>query len=70
MEDDDVLLDVEAMCREIGGKDAPISAATLYRGIKKGRYPKPIAVSPKLRRWSQKQARAAIKALAGDVETA
>ena len=44
MQPDD-LLDRAAVCRYFGG-NSPINAATLYRGIRKGRYPKPVHVGP------------------------
>jgi predicted DNA-binding transcriptional regulator AlpA len=39
------LLDRVEVCRFFGGS-RPINAATLYRGIRKGRYPKPVHVGP------------------------
>jgi hypothetical protein len=39
----DHLLDRADVCRLFGGTK-PINAATLYRGIKLGRYPQPIKV--------------------------
>jgi predicted DNA-binding transcriptional regulator AlpA len=44
------LLDRDAVCRLIGGT-RPINAATLYRGIRKGRYPAPVKVGPGSSRW-------------------
>jgi predicted DNA-binding transcriptional regulator AlpA len=41
------LLNKSAVC-ELFGK---INASTLYRGIKLGRYPKPIRVGPNSSRW-------------------
>jgi predicted DNA-binding transcriptional regulator AlpA len=38
------LLDRRAVCRLLGGS-RPINAATLYRNIAKGRFPKPIKVA-------------------------
>jgi predicted DNA-binding transcriptional regulator AlpA len=43
------LLDRKAACAFFGGT-RPINAATLYRGINKGRYPKPVKVGA-LSRW-------------------
>jgi predicted DNA-binding transcriptional regulator AlpA len=37
------LLDRDATCRFFGGSK-PLNAATLYRGIRKGRYPKPVKI--------------------------
>jgi predicted DNA-binding transcriptional regulator AlpA len=44
------LLDLNAVCRFFGGTK-PINAATLYRGAKAGRYPKPIKIGPGSSRW-------------------
>jgi predicted DNA-binding transcriptional regulator AlpA len=44
------LLDAAAACRFIGGS-RPINAATLYRGVKAGIYPRPIKVAPNVSRW-------------------
>jgi predicted DNA-binding transcriptional regulator AlpA len=44
------LLDRDATCRFFGGTK-PLNPATLYRGIRKGRYPKPIKVGPGSSRW-------------------
>jgi predicted DNA-binding transcriptional regulator AlpA len=43
-------LDRVAVCRLIGG-NRPIHAATLYRGIRKGHYPRPVKVGPGSSRW-------------------
>jgi predicted DNA-binding transcriptional regulator AlpA len=37
------LLDRREVCRYFGG-NRPINASTLYRGIRKGTYPKPLKV--------------------------
>lgn len=44
------LVDVKGACSIIGG-DNPIHTSTLWKGIRKGKYPKPIAIGPKIRRW-------------------
>jgi predicted DNA-binding transcriptional regulator AlpA len=44
------LLDKVEVCRFFGGT-RPLNAATLYRGIRKGRYPKPVKVGPGSSRW-------------------
>ena len=36
------LMDKDETCRFFGGITRPINAATLYRGMQTGRYPKPI----------------------------
>jgi len=44
------LLDRNAVCCFFGGT-RPINPATLYRGVRKGRYPKPVKVGPGSSRW-------------------
>jgi predicted DNA-binding transcriptional regulator AlpA len=43
------LLDKGEVCRYFGGSK-PINVATLYRGIRQGRYPRPVKVGG-LSRW-------------------
>ena len=45
-----VLLDRGEVCRLFGGT-RPLNASTLYRGIRAGRYPRPIKVGPGTSRW-------------------
>jgi predicted DNA-binding transcriptional regulator AlpA len=52
------LLDVDAVCRFFGGT-RPIHPATLYRGIKQGRFPRPVKVGPGCSRWLLIECRAA-----------
>jgi predicted DNA-binding transcriptional regulator AlpA len=59
------LLDADAVCRFLGGS-RPINAATLYRGIKAGRYPKPIKVGPNSSRWLRADLEAALNAIIGE----
>jgi predicted DNA-binding transcriptional regulator AlpA len=47
---EDELLDVKAACRFIGGSK-PIDPATLWRGVKSGRYSKPINIGRQSVRW-------------------
>lgn len=58
----DELLDRDATCAFFGGS-RPIHFATLYRGIKAGRYPKPIPVGPNTSRWLTSECKAALEAL-------
>jgi predicted DNA-binding transcriptional regulator AlpA len=53
MSDDD-LLDVYEACRLIGGS-RPINPATLWRGVKEGRYSKPIKISRQAVRWKRSE---------------
>jgi len=57
------LLDRDAVCRFFGGSK-PINPATLYRGVRKGRYPKPIKVGPGSSRWLRAECEAALQAMA------
>jgi predicted DNA-binding transcriptional regulator AlpA len=58
------LLDRREVCRYFGGS-RPLDSSTLYRGIKAGRYPKPIKVGPGSSRWSREECEAALEAMAG-----
>jgi predicted DNA-binding transcriptional regulator AlpA len=40
------------------------NAATLYRGVRKGRYPKPLKVGPGSSRWLRSECEAALQAMA------
>jgi predicted DNA-binding transcriptional regulator AlpA len=53
------LLDRVEACRFFGGT-RPINAATLYRGIRMGRYPRPVRVSPGSSRWLREECEAAL----------
>ena len=57
----DDLLDKDAACRFIGGS-RPINAATLYRGVKAGIYPKPVKVAPNVSRWRRGELEEALAA--------
>ncbi len=61
MQPDD-LLDRAVVCRYFGG-DRPINAATFYRGVRKGRYPKPIHVGPGSSRWLRAECEVALQAI-------
>jgi predicted DNA-binding transcriptional regulator AlpA len=54
------LLDCAEVCRFFGG-NRPINPATLYRGIRKGRFPKPIKVGPGSSRWLRDECEAALR---------
>ena len=59
---EDELLDLKTVCRRIGGTK-PINAATLYRGIRAGRYPAPIKISPNASRWLRSECDAVLNAI-------
>jgi predicted DNA-binding transcriptional regulator AlpA len=50
----DELLDVYAACKFLGGS-RPINPATFWRGIKAGRYSKPIKISAQAVRWRRSE---------------
>jgi predicted DNA-binding transcriptional regulator AlpA len=56
------LLDRGEVCRFFGGSK-PIDPATLYRGIRQGRYPKPVKVGPGASRWLRSECEAALQAM-------
>jgi predicted DNA-binding transcriptional regulator AlpA len=56
---DDELLDEAATCKFFGGTK-PINPATLWRGVKKGRYSKPIKISDQAVRWRRSDLQADI----------
>lgn len=56
------LLDRREVCRFFGGTKA-IDASTLYRGIRKGRYPKPVKIGPGASRWLKAECEAALQAM-------
>lgn len=45
------LVDERRACAILGGDETPIHRATLWRGIKAGRYPAPIKVGAAMNRW-------------------
>jgi hypothetical protein len=56
---DDELMDEAATCRFFGN----IHPATLWRGIKVGRYSKPIKVAPNINRWIRTECAEDMKAI-------
>jgi predicted DNA-binding transcriptional regulator AlpA len=56
------LLDRVETCRFFGGT-RPINASSLYRGIRVGRYPKPIKVGPGSSRWLRSECESALQGL-------
>jgi predicted DNA-binding transcriptional regulator AlpA len=51
------LLDRAAVCHFFGG----LNASTLYRGIRQGRYPRPVKVGPGSSRWLRTECEAALR---------
>jgi hypothetical protein len=57
---DVVLMDKDETCRFFGGAHRPINAATLYRGMQTGRYPKPIKIGANSSRWIKSECSTAL----------
>ena len=53
------LLDRVEACRFFGGS-RPINPATLYRGVRQGRYPKPVKIGPGCSRWLRNECEVAL----------
>jgi predicted DNA-binding transcriptional regulator AlpA len=56
------LLDKAEVLRLFGGSK-PINASTLYRGIRGGRYPRPIKVGPQSSRWLRDEVEAVLRGM-------
>jgi predicted DNA-binding transcriptional regulator AlpA len=56
------LLDRDEACRFFGGT-RPLNPATLYRGIRKGRYPRPVKVGPGSSRWLREECEAVLQGM-------
>jgi predicted DNA-binding transcriptional regulator AlpA len=54
------LLDKREVLRMFGGT-RPLNASTLYRGIRVGRYPRPIKVGPGTSRWLASECREVLR---------
>ena len=54
------LLAKPAVLKFFGG-DKPLNAATLYRGIKEGKFPPPIKIGPKTSRWLRSECEAKLR---------
>lgn len=55
---------IREACIAFGGEDTPISLSTYYRGIREGRYPKPVKISPGLSRIPDEEIEEAKRKLA------
>ena len=62
MQENGELLDRAATCAFFGGTK-PIDGATLYRGIRKNRYPQPVKIGPGSSRWLRSECETALRAL-------
>jgi predicted DNA-binding transcriptional regulator AlpA len=57
----DEFLDIDACCARVGGT-RPIHKASWYRGIRDGRYPRPVKIGS-LSRWLRGEVEAALSAM-------
>ena len=64
------LVDETTACQIIGGANTPIHRATLWRGIKAGRYPRPLKVGPGTNRWREAELVAVLEKAAAEREVA
>jgi predicted DNA-binding transcriptional regulator AlpA len=67
---DDDLVTLPTACEILGGRDTPLNASTLYRGIKSGRYPAPLKLGPATSRWKRSELLAVVQAAAEAREVA
>jgi predicted DNA-binding transcriptional regulator AlpA len=65
----DELLDVYEACRFLGGS-RPINPATLWRGVKAGRFSKPIKIGAQAVRWRRAELAADIERMAAERDNA
>jgi predicted DNA-binding transcriptional regulator AlpA len=56
------MMTLAATCEFFGG-DRPINFSTLYRGIKDGRFPKPVRIGANTSRWVRSECEAARRRL-------
>jgi predicted DNA-binding transcriptional regulator AlpA len=56
------LLDRRRVCEFFGGT-RPLNPATLYRGIRTGRFPAPVKIGPGSSRWLRAECEAALQAM-------
>ncbi len=68
--DRDDLVDQPVACQILGGTNTPIHGSTLWRGVKAGRYPKPIKVGPGTNRWRVSELVAVVERAAAEREVA
>ena len=68
--DEDQLIDIKAVCAEIGGSK-PVNPATVYRAIARGEIDPPVHPTRGISRWSRNRIRAQARELknGGDRQT-
>jgi hypothetical protein len=64
-DNEDEVLTPHGACRFIGGTEKPISVATLYRGVKAGRFSPPEHPSPGISRFRKSKLREDLRRLGG-----
>jgi predicted DNA-binding transcriptional regulator AlpA len=57
---EDELLDIEAVCRFLGGEKTPLNPSTVYRGIRDGNFPAPVRVGLHVSRWLRSELESAL----------
>jgi predicted DNA-binding transcriptional regulator AlpA len=62
---EDELLDKAAACRFLGGSK-PIHPATLWRGVRSGRYSQPVSIGPQIIRWLRSELAADVERMAAE----
>lgn len=61
MSKSETLIDLAGACEFFGGEKSPIDRSTFYRGIRAGRFPKPIKIGKHLSRWRLADCEAALQ---------
>jgi len=62
----DDVLGVAETCAFFGGQERPIDRSTLYRGIRRGIYPRPIRIGANSSRWLKSECEEARKRFIGE----
>lgn len=60
----DTMLTADEVCVFFTGPTKPMTHTSLYRGIRVGKFPKPIHISRNLSRWRLSDCQSALDALA------
>jgi len=60
------LMDISETCRFFGGANSPLNPATLYRGVKSGKYPAPVKIGQGTSRWVRGECEAALRKMIAD----
>jgi predicted DNA-binding transcriptional regulator AlpA len=68
-DEDDEFVDTKTACAIIGGSK-PVHPAALWRGVRDGRYPKPVHIGPNSVRFIKRELRAAKEAMIAERDAA